>query len=174
MRRGLAILVGVLTAVLVTSGGSLWGAKSGGSLVEVEQARLVSPRLGLVVASARGVAGVIPRQRLLVGTSAADGFLVVGPRLARDTNIDDVFFLDRRYGWIATWSVGNVSVHVYRTSDGGRHWRKTFVTTHTMGAGAIATLQFLTPRRGWLVNQQPTAPDASLYTTTDGGQHWHL
>jgi photosystem II stability/assembly factor-like uncharacterized protein len=67
-----------------------------------------------------------------------------------------------------------VGVTVYRTSDGGRAWQSSAVTTHTQNAGAVATVQFLGRRRGWLVSQEPTAPRARLYSSSDGGASWRL
>jgi photosystem II stability/assembly factor-like uncharacterized protein len=111
---------------------------------------------------------------LFVTTSFGRRFSDIGPRLPPLTRVDDVSFLDRRHGWLVSWSAANVSVWVYRTSDGGRSWQRTAVTSHTASAGAVATVQFLSPRRGWLVNQQPTAPNARLYATLDGGASWRL
>jgi photosystem II stability/assembly factor-like uncharacterized protein len=175
MNRPLACLAAVATlGLLLGVGGASRATASRPQVGEVELARLASSQLGLVVVSPHTPSGVIPCTHLFAGSSTGERFVEVGPRLPCHTRIDDVFFLDREYGWIAVWNTYNVSVSVYRTSDGGRHWRDVHVTEHTMGVGAVSTLQFVTPERGWLVNQQPTAPNASLYTTSDGGRTWRL
>jgi photosystem II stability/assembly factor-like uncharacterized protein len=158
---------------LAVWGGSVW-ASSSRSVRDVEMVRLVSPRQVLVVASRPAAPGVISSQRLLLGAGAVGRFRVIGPRLPADTGIDDVFFFDRRRGWISTWSLPHDSVTVYRTRDGGHHWSKAPAGGHSENAGAVSTLQFLSPRRGWMVTQEPTAPGATLAATTDGGRSWRV
>lgn len=136
--------------------------------------QLVSPRLGLIAFEPSLVSGHASGARLQGTTSAGSRMTAIGPKLPPESLIDDVFFLDREHGWLSVWSLTRLDVRVYRTVDGGRHWRGVHVTGHVMAAGSVATIQFLTPRVGWLVNQQPTAPNASLYVTGDGGAHWRL
>ena len=171
-------MVRTLTCLLIGAGafatldvGAIRDTTTGAPGV-VGLARLVSARLGLVTVTAPAPGGTIPRPRLLVTTSSGRRFTEIGPHLPPNTRVDDVQFLDRRHGWVVTWSVATVGVTLYRTSDGGRTWRSAPVTHHTQGAGAVATVQFLTPRRGWLVNQEPTAPAARLFQTVDGGASW--
>ena len=46
------------------------------------------------------------------------------PSLGRNINtIEDVSFVDPRHGWVAAYDCANVSVYVYRTSDGGGRLR---------------------------------------------------
>jgi photosystem II stability/assembly factor-like uncharacterized protein len=137
--------------------------------VVVSAVQLVSPRLAFV-----GLNNVMARQpaRLVVTTDGGAHFRVVGPRVPRDTIVDDVDFLDRLRGWVVVWDVDTVRARLYRTADGGRTWRSVGVASHGAHAGASDTIQFLDRRRGWLVVQEPTAPFATLYSTRDGGVHW--
>jgi photosystem II stability/assembly factor-like uncharacterized protein len=133
--------------------------------VSVGQVQLLSDHAGFVAVRA-------PVEALLATDSAGRAVRTLGPRLPRATRIDDFTFLDRRHGWVVGWNLNDVGVSVYRTTDGGRHWKSVAVTGHSMAGGSVATIQFLDLKHGWLVNQQPTAPDATLYSTTDGGAHW--
>jgi photosystem II stability/assembly factor-like uncharacterized protein len=174
-RRGLW-LIGVVVALLGATGLSAVAATRGVQLGSVSGyrlalARLIAPQFGLVALNpTRGAVSA----RLLVTTSSGTHFRAIGPRLPKDSVIDDVFLLDRRHGWLAAWNTDTVDVTVYRTRDGGQHWHSTITTSHTGNAGAVATIQFITPRTGWLVNEQPTAPKTSLYASTDGGARWRL
>lgn len=136
----------------------------------VSAAQLVSPRLGVV-----GVANVMARQhaRVLVTIDAGAHFREIGPRVRRDTVVDDVAFLDRLHGWVVVWNVDTVRARLYRTADGGRTWRSVEVPSHGAHAGASDTIRFFDRRDGRLVVQEPTAPFASLFATRDGGARWH-
>jgi photosystem II stability/assembly factor-like uncharacterized protein len=129
---------------------------------------LAPPQLGVVAVNELTSKG----PRLYVSTDLGAHFDAVGPRLSRNTAIDDAQFLDRDHGWFVGWSVLTVRARLYRTVDGGRSWRSVEVASHGVHGGAIDTIQFLDRRHGWLVAQEPTAPSASLSATSDGGATW--
>jgi photosystem II stability/assembly factor-like uncharacterized protein len=137
--------------------------------VIVSAVQLVSTQVAFV-----GVSNVMARQpaRLLVTTDGGAHFRVIGPRVSRDTVVDDVDFLDPLHGWVVVWNVDTVRARLYRTADGGHTWRSVEVAGHGVHAGASDTIQFLDRLHGWLVVQEPTAPFATLYVTRDGGAHW--
>jgi photosystem II stability/assembly factor-like uncharacterized protein len=132
----------------------------------------LSPRIAIVGIGA-GPNGLNGRARLVLTTNFGRTFSSIGPRTAKLTEPDSVFFLDREHGWFATFSVLNLAEKVYRTSDGGRTWQAFSAPTHNMAAGAQDSLQFVTRARGFLMDTLPTAPAAALYRTSDGGATWH-
>jgi photosystem II stability/assembly factor-like uncharacterized protein len=132
----------------------------------------LSPRIGLVGIGA-GPNGLKGRARLVLTTNFGRTFTNIGPRTAKLTEPDSIFFLDRNHGWFATFSVLNLAETIYRTSDGGRSWRAFSAPMHNIAAGAADSLQFITPTKGFLMDTEPTAPAATLYRTSDGGATWH-
>lgn len=181
-RRGIALAagacaVGLATALAATStasgsGASGLAARPGAGEVVTPVIDQVSPRVGLVGLGA-GANGTTGRARLVLTTDFGRTFTDIGPRTARLTEPDSIFFLDRRHGWFATFSVLSLAEKVYRTSDGGRTWRAFSAPMHNIAAGAGDVLQFVTPATGFLMDTEPTAPAATLYRTSDGGASWH-
>jgi len=98
------------------------------------------------------------------------------------------YFLDADHAWLLRSydSPAACLDHygVFRTSDGGRTWRRSTIATHiTAGLDPTPALDFLDAQRGWLVLtvgsavRRGTSPAPSLslvYRTTDGGQSWRL
>jgi len=132
---------------------------------------LVSPRIGLVGLGA-GPGGSGPAR--LVLTTNGGTFTSIGPRTARLTEPDSIFFLGREHGWFATVNVLSLAEKIYRTSDGGRSWRVSAAPGHNLAAGSGDAVQFLTPADGWLMDVVANAPAEQLFRTTDGGATWHL
>jgi photosystem II stability/assembly factor-like uncharacterized protein len=132
----------------------------------------LSPRIGLVGVGA-GSNGLTGRARLVLTANFGRTFTDIGPRTAKLTEPDSIFFLDRDHGWFATFSVLTLRETVYRTSDGGKTWQAFAAPMHNIAAGAADALQFLTPTKGFLMDNEPTAPAATLYRTSDGGATWH-
>lgn len=87
----------------------------------------------------------------------------------------DMWFVDRRHGWI----VGDSGSGVLATKDGGRTWRRVGLGRDTH----IDAVRFRDARRGWAVGVRYPGedPDGSasgrplgiILTTTDGGTTWH-
>jgi photosystem II stability/assembly factor-like uncharacterized protein len=85
-------------------------------------------------------------------------------------------------GWLAVSSPGRV--RVFRTADGGVHWR-TVAVSPSAAAGLsssdvslVLALDFANDRDGWLLTSAGGAAagsqDVELYRTIDGGQSWTL
>ena len=144
------------------------------SRYSLDVARVESARLGFVGLSGPFTSRAAERPaRLLVTTTFGDRFRDISPPTARATRVDDVWFLDRKHGWVVLWNVDTVHVTVFRTRDGGTSWHAASARSHSANAGAVDTVQFLSPRLGWLVTQEPTAPGATLLRTGDSGASWH-
>jgi photosystem II stability/assembly factor-like uncharacterized protein len=131
----------------------------------------LSPRISMVGIGA-GPNGLNGRAKLVLTTNFGRTFTSIGPRTAKLTEPDSIFFLDRNHGWFATYSVLNLAEKVYRTSNGGRTWQAFSAPMHNIAAGAGDVLQFVTPAKGFLMDTEPTAPAATLYRTTNGGATW--
>jgi photosystem II stability/assembly factor-like uncharacterized protein len=103
------------------------------------------------------------------------------------TETGSISFPDQKHGWI--WygggAAGSMSVYVYRTVDGGRHWSRVACTAfsnptpgfgcpHPSGIGLGGDKEYLTfkdAHNGWLtVYDNRGVPD--LYHTADGGTSW--
>lgn len=91
-------------------------------------------------------------------------------------------FRGPRDGWLAVSSPGRV--RVFRTADGGVHWRSATVSP-SKAAGLSASdialmlaLDFVNGRDGWLLTSAGGAAagsqDVELYRTVDGGASWTL
>ncbi len=95
------------------------------------------------------------------------------PSLGRNINtIEDVSFVDPRHGWVAAYDCANVSVYVYRTSDGGRSWRSQGRPGYHSCGGGPSYLTFSDRRHGWLEPVSPNGPVGELLRTADGGRTW--
>src|SRR5262249_55053322 len=73
----------------------------------------LSPRIAVVGIGA-GPSVLNGRARLVLTTNFGRTFTSIGPRTAKLTEPDSVFFLDRDHGWFATFSVLNLAEKVYR------------------------------------------------------------
>lgn len=91
------------------------------------------------------------------------------------TNIDrtyltSLYFLDEKEGWASAeaWSNGNESdtgkAVLMRTTDGGKSWESTFMTSDQPFFDRI---RFLDQREGWLFARD------FVYRTDDSGKSWH-
>lgn len=72
-------------------------------------------------------------------------------------------FITPSLGWAGILDIGAGQVSVYRTSDGARHWQRTFVAQQVFPQGQ--SIHFFDSRHGWVYTGR-------LYTTADGGSHW--
>jgi len=73
-------------------------------------------------------------------------------------------FTDMRFGW-----VGDSSLALFTTNDGGLSWRPLVSSSPLKEA---RYLHFLSSRLGWLVTRGKDAMTSSLYKTSDGGITW--
>lgn len=74
-------------------------------------------------------------------------------------------------------SGGGASARVYRSDDGGRHWRYTDTAVPTSPSAGIFALAFRDPRHGVAVGGDYTSPETatdSAARTADGGRRWPL
>jgi photosystem II stability/assembly factor-like uncharacterized protein len=114
------------------------------------------------------------RAELVRTTNFGAAFTNIGPRTAKNTEPDSIFFLDSSHGWFATFSVATLKETIYRTGNGGRTWRAFAAPGHNVAAFSGDSLQFVSPTKGWLVDTVADAPAQTLYRTTDGGAHWQV
>src|SRR5256885_14693236 len=85
------------------------------------------------------------------------------------------FFLDANNAWVASSlqpgsDTPDFSVHVYRTSDGGKNWNNAGVVA--AGQGWPASMSFVDASHGWLVMSLGGAAGSqgvAFYGTADGG-----
>lgn len=76
------------------------------------------------------------------------------------------FFADARHGWV----LGRSGRLLYRTDDGGRHWKTMSLTPPLGGAGSRVQLDFVSGRVGWALVR--TGGASALWKTRDGGRIW--
>src|SRR5690349_18952062 len=93
--------------------------------------RLVAPDFGYAVGGRTRQVGTTSRTRHVLrvfdggrwrdATPAA----LRPPAFPRDgiDGVDDVWFVSRRDGWIATFNCSKAAVRLFHTTDGGRSWR---------------------------------------------------
>ena len=87
-------------------------------------------------------------------------------------DVEDVSFVNRRDGWIATFNCAMAAVQLFRTTDGGRSWRSLGTKSgHSCSSGATF-LSFINSQQGWMEPVSPTGPVGALLKTTDGGTTW--
>ena len=142
---------------------------------------MVSPSSGWAV-------GAVPGHYVLYRTtdSGRHWANVSPPGFARtaiydeDTEEDEVgcALPDAQRAWVA--AVGSLPgndkydlLHIWRTGDGGAHWRESHIRTQYVGYRLY--LQFLDSRHGVLLALGgPAAGEMAkeFYRTKDGGQHW--
>src|SRR6185437_4044135 len=135
---------------------------------------LISPRVGLVGLSAGGNSS--SPARLILTTDFGRTFTSIGPKTARYSEPDSIYFLDRDHGWFATYSVLTLAETVYRTADGGATWHLLAQTQfgrpgHRHGLPALGKVVFQPGGKvGWLGGGMF---GTALYRTGDGGRSWH-
>ena len=88
-----------------------------------------------------------------------------------DTNLRDIFFIDRNTGW----AVGSPNGASYRTDDGGKRWRKQ--SMDILEAPGMHGIHFINRLDGWAVgqiwrNEVGRGTVGILLRTTDGGESW--
>ena len=88
--------------------------------------------------------------------------------------IDAVAFQGAREGWLIASDCAAGRGSVYRSFDGGRHWRAYVFHAHTCAGGANFSLNVLNEQRAWVLQNEPTGPNARVYRTTNGGRSWRL
>jgi photosystem II stability/assembly factor-like uncharacterized protein len=144
--------------------------------VTIGPARLLSPSFGYAV-------GYRAVERSTTAETAIRLFLYGGgrwrdatpPMLRTDgiNTIDDVAFVHRRDGWVAAYNCARARVYLYRTSDGGRSWRRLGEPTGHSCGGGPTYLSFVDERHGWMEPVSPNAPEGVLLETSDAGRSWH-
>jgi photosystem II stability/assembly factor-like uncharacterized protein len=177
----LGLLGLVCLVVPVPSAGAALAARQARVNVTVGPMRLISPGFGYVVAqrTVQGGGSSTTRIRLLVLDNGhwrdASPPALRRPAFPLDgvDAVDDVAFVDRRNGWLATFDCAAAGVHLYRTSDGGRSWRSLGEPSgHSCSAPGTTFLSFVDARHGWMEPVSPTGPVGALDETTDGGRTW--
>jgi photosystem II stability/assembly factor-like uncharacterized protein len=83
--------------------------------------------------------------------------------LARDSNLLDVEFVDRRYGWVCGSAKFGGDIG-YRTTDGGATWIR-----ESIPADAIQTVDFVDRKHGWQAGMS-----GLVIATSDGGATWKV
>jgi photosystem II stability/assembly factor-like uncharacterized protein len=96
--------------------------------------------------------------------------LPAGPSVSGGAKQDDVFFLDAMNGWIAS----GPNSAIYKTTDGGATWTKSFTHAGTY----FRAILFTDAMHGFAGNLgaglSPSITDTNvLYATTDGGVTWN-
>jgi photosystem II stability/assembly factor-like uncharacterized protein len=86
--------------------------------------------------------------------------------------IDAASFLNPQIGWVTTWSVTNLAVTTFRTSDSGRTWSAVTDSARGDHAGDANWIQLLTPTTAFRESVEATASNMSLDVTTDAGRSW--
>ena len=127
----LGLLGLVCLAAVLPAAGAASAARQSQRVVTIGPMRLVSPGFGYVVAErfVPGAGSAKTQIRLFVYDHGhwrdASPAALRSPAFPRDgvDAVDDVDFVSSRVGWLATFNCSLASVHLYRTSDGGRTWR---------------------------------------------------
>jgi photosystem II stability/assembly factor-like uncharacterized protein len=157
----LAVSVGVTVLVLIRGGDG--SAEASSTSVYGE---LVSPALGYVVSSS----GAGPHL-YLVDPEGHD-WREVSPPLVAEQGLYDVFFLNRRMGWVSAGSCSTSKWVAYRTRNGGRTWHPMEPTSVGCAAGSGIEYVFLDRDRGWRSEYLGNAPNGNIERTEDGGRTW--
>jgi hypothetical protein len=106
----------------------------------------------------------------------------ITPRPLPTRNMQGVFFLDRRHGWMLSTDAlaeqENARFYLLSTKDGGKHWRTLVLTRpmfHLMDDyyGPSAPY-FFDARHGWIVWEwhMMNSTQNALLATSDGGRTW--
>jgi photosystem II stability/assembly factor-like uncharacterized protein len=85
--------------------------------------------------------------------------------------VDDLFFLDPKHGWIMVTDHILNQDHLFRTVDGGVTWKNTVLPLR------VGRLFFLNAATGWALQYSFTAGEPAILTyhllgTKDGGKNW--
>jgi photosystem II stability/assembly factor-like uncharacterized protein len=94
----------------------------------------------------------------------------------QDGDIRDISFADEHTGWLTGYGPPDQVAVFYRSTDGGRSWRRSPVRDGKMSA---YSMQFLDNREGWAVGAgrrvhdgDSSPPKGLVMRTTDGGDNW--
>jgi hypothetical protein len=142
--------------------------------MQVGPTRLLSPAFGYTVAYRTVDRNHHVRSTLGVFVYHDGRWRNVTPPHLHADGIDDVAFLDAQHGWIAAYDCANVSVYLYRTSDGGRTWQSLGAKAEHSCGGGPTWLSFVDREHGWMEPASPNGPAGVLLRTSDGGQTWTL
>ena len=155
-----APLLALLAALLTATGAG--GAATAPSYWLVETARPQVP-YGVVVWDGRSHLRLFESGRWRDATPA---------RLPG--TIYDVFFLDRRHGWLIAADCALATGTLFRTTDAGRSWeRLPRRWTRNCSAGTTFHLDFADRLHGWITAVDPhSSSGASIYRTATGGRLW--
>jgi len=88
--------------------------------------------------------------------------------------IDAVAFQGAREGWLIASDCAIGRGSVYRSFDGGRHWRAYAFHAHSCVGGANFSLDVDSDSRAWVLQNEPTGPNSRVFRTTDGGRSWRI
>lgn len=86
---------------------------------------------------------------------------------------DAASFLSPKTGWVTTWSITNLAVTIYRTSDSGKTWSAVPAGGRGDHGGDANWIQLLSPTTAFQENVEATASNMSLDITNDAGTSWH-
>ena len=86
-------------------------------------------------------------------------------------------FLDPLNGWLLYTDEQKGDL-LYRTTDGGMHWRLLASNPGITGSGVYCytwcRVQFASLKRGWIRMDHPNAHQSGLFVTGDGGYTWNV
>jgi photosystem II stability/assembly factor-like uncharacterized protein len=140
--------------------------------LQVGPTRLLSPTFGYTVAYRTVDRNHHVKSTLGVFVYDEGSWRNVTPRHLHADAIDDIDFLDSRHGWLAAYDCANVSVNLYRTSDGGRTWQSLGAKGEHSCGGGPTWLSFTDQEHGWMEPVSPNGPAGVLLQTSDGGRTW--
>ena len=95
----------------------------------------------------------------------------------RGSRVDQIQFIDDRIGWARIgWSVeGSGEQVLYKTTDGGKHWRNLGVLPGETPCLSAAFISFSDKKNGLYLIEDCNSPEIyKLYQTNDGGSKWTL
>ena len=162
------------TALPLALASSTAAASPGAAAVRlaVGPTALLTPSFGYTVAYRTVEHGDTAETRIGLFVYSGGRWRNATPRHLHGTAIDDVVFIDRQRGWLASYDCAEAAVYVYRTSDGGQSWRLLGKpATHSCGGGPTY-LSFADATRGWMEPVSPNGPGGELLRTDDGGRTW--
>jgi photosystem II stability/assembly factor-like uncharacterized protein len=98
------------------------------------------------------------------------------------TNVEDLYFLDPKRGWLITWhgGSGNGGSHLFGTVDGGRTWAQASDRSFQGDLKWARVIRFVSERVGFVFEREQLAGGSNqadtcdryrsaLIFTTDGG-----
>ncbi len=179
MRFGMIRLIGLfLTSTMLVSiaVGAAWASdKPVGSSTEALQTQsmhLLTPNTGWVAG----------RTSIVLTHDGGQHWTPTAP-LGGDTgDIESVFFLDDRQGWVVSAFTGksvqdSATFIVSATSDGGATWSSHLLAVPDEEGGNAISVDFVDAQRGWIMVRKPSSSNFSrgaLLATVDGGVNWRL